>query len=214
LSDEDRYAHTVAAEYGRFIHLRPWYEYRFAPRLRALWREVPLWGEHPIRKWERKVFLSVEYGVKAAYAGLIEAATRAAYAPEDDRMQLVVTGWSDTLARREPNLVAIARLDSLHTLVATPRYDGFRDVLLRLAQSPGSLRITEVAGNDEILVSGVAPARWTYSGSAGAVDYALPLPTDSTRKRVALRLPVRGLLPVLDSLASEGRLAIDHIYDY
>ncbi|HZE76485.1 MAG TPA: FAD-binding oxidoreductase [Gemmatimonadales bacterium] len=214
LSDEDHYAWTVAADYGRFIHVRPWYEYAFFPRLRDLWGAVPLWGEHPVRKWERKFFLSAEYGIKAVYAGVIEAATRAAYTPEDDRMQLVVTGWSDTMAGREPGLLALARLDSLHTLVAGPRYDGFRDLLRDLARARGSLRITEIAGNDEIFVSGLAPATWAYAGSTGAVEYALPLPTDPSRKRVALRLPVRGLLPALGRLDAEGRLAVDHIYDY
>jgi hypothetical protein len=55
---------------------------------------------------------------------------------------------------------------------------------------------------------------WTYAGSTGAVEYALPLPTDPSRKRVALRLPVRGLLPALGRLDAGGRLAVDHIYDY
>ena len=214
LSDEDRYAYEVASDYGRFIHVRPWYEYAFFPRLRALWTAVPWWGEHPIRKWERKVFLSAEYGIKAMYAGLIEAATRAAYTPEDDRMQMVVTGWNDTVAARDSGLVALAPLDSLHTLAASPRYDGFRDILLSLARAPGSLRISEIAGNDEICLTGVAPAAWQYGGSIGTAEYALPLPTDPSRKRAVLRFPVRGLLPALAGLEAEGRLAVDHIYDY
>jgi hypothetical protein len=214
LSDEDRFAYAVAADYGRFIHVRPWYEYGFFAKLQELWRDLPHWDEHPIRKWERKLILSVEYAVKAVYAGLIEMATRAAYTPEDDRMQLVVTGWSDTLARRDSRVSLVTRLDSVHALIATPRYDGFRDVLQQLARSGRSLRIAEIAGNRVIFLTGVAPAAWRYAGSTGTVAYALPLPTDSSRKRIGVSVPVRGLLPLLEEFASDGRVAIDHIYDY
>src|SRR5262249_49117718 len=65
LTDEDRYAYEVAADYGKFIHVVPWYEYQFGPKLAGVWTDVPLWGKHPIRKWERKGFLTLEYGVKA-----------------------------------------------------------------------------------------------------------------------------------------------------
>jgi FAD/FMN-containing dehydrogenase len=213
-AEEDRYAHTVAADYARFIHLRPWYEYRFAPHLAKLWTEVPLWGRHPIRKWERKLILSLEYGIKAGYATLIEKATRATSAPQAERMQWVVTGWDDSLAARDGRIQRVAQLDTVHTLVATPRYDEFRDLLLQLAPSAGSLRIKEIAGNDDIFLTGVAPAGWQYGGNDAVVTHVLPLPTDSLKKRVAVRVPVRHLLPFLAGIEAEDRVAVDHVYDY
>jgi hypothetical protein len=214
LSDEDRYAYEVAADYGRFIHVYPWYEYDFGSRLAGLWSDVPLGGEHLIRKWERKLFLTMEYGAKAAYAGLIESATRAAYTPQEERMQMVVTGWSDSLARRDSAFSVAGPLDDVHTLVSTPRFDGFRDALLGLARSGAPVRITEIAGNDEILLTGVAPAGWSSGEGPGRVLYSLPLAADASRKRVAMRVPVRDLLPVLAKLDRENELAVDHIYDY
>lgn len=214
LSAEDRYAYAVAADYGRFIHVRPWYEYPFGDKLAALWTDVPPWGEYPARKLERRVFLSLEYGAKAAYANLIEAATRAAYAPQEERMLMVATGWSDSVARLVPGLAKVATLDSVHTLVATPRYDGFRDALLALARAGTAVRPIEIAGNDEILLTGVAPAAWRWSGAGGRVEYALPLPSDRTRKRVAMRVRVPELVATLTTLGDEGQLAVDHIYDY
>jgi FAD/FMN-containing dehydrogenase len=227
LTDEDRYAYAMAADYGRFIHVYPWYAYDFGAKLRGVWTDVPLWGAHPIRKWERKLFLTAEYGFKALYGALIGAGTHAAYTPQAERMKMVVTGWSDSLAVRDTTLKAEARLDSTHTLVSTPRYDGFRDAVLRLARANATsnaasnaawrppLAITEVAGNETILITGVAPAGWRWRGLPSArVTYALPLPADASRKRVAMRVPVRDLLPVLRSLGDEGRVAVDHVYDY
>ena len=214
LTDEDRLAASVAADYGRFIHVRPWYEYRFASRLRQLWTGVPLWGQHVARKWERRVFLTAEYGIKSAYAEAITLATHAAYAPQDDRMQMVATGWSDSIAARHVKLKTIARLDSVHALIASPRYDEFRDALLELAAANDGVRISEIAGNKEILVTGIAPAAWASHDVIAAVEYSVPLPTDATRKRVVMRVPVSEILAVLRQLESEKELAVDHIYDY
>jgi FAD/FMN-containing dehydrogenase len=218
LTDEDRYAAGVAADYGRFIHVRPWYEYRFAGKLHDLWTELPLWGQAPIRKWERRVFLTLEYGIKAGYAALITAGTHAAYAPQEDRMQMVMTGWTDAVAARHPSITTVARLDSVFTVVAAPRYDAFRDAIRELAASGDSVRISEIAGNHQIFITGVTPRHWRYDGATSGVRsvFNVPLPTDSTRQRVAMRVPVTELLGVLRQLDAmrERGVSIDHIYDY
>ena len=157
LTDEDHYAADVATDYGRFIHIRPWYEYSFASKLTGLWTTVPARGRAPIRKWERRFFLTLEYGIKAAYAGVITLGTHAAYAAEDDRMQMVVTGWSDAVAARHPAIKTVKRIDSVFTVVAAPRYDAFRDAIRELAKSGDKVRISEIAGNHEIFLTGVTP---------------------------------------------------------
>jgi FAD/FMN-containing dehydrogenase len=214
LTDEDRFAYAMAEDYGRFIHVYPWYQYPFAAKLRGVWTAVPAWGAHPIRKYERKLFLSLEYGIKAAYGAVIGIGTHAAYGVEDDRMQLVATGWSDSLSSAYPAVKVQAQLDPQHVLLAAPRYDLFRDLLLRLAATHAPVRITEIAGNDDILITGVASTRWKSPTPAGQVAFSLPLPSDSTRARVAMRIRVPDLLPTLALLQADGGLAVDHIYDY
>ncbi|HWZ58079.1 MAG TPA: FAD-binding oxidoreductase [Gemmatimonadaceae bacterium] len=212
-TDEDRYAATVAADYGRFIHIYPWYEYGFAAKLADLWH-LPLSGPHTIRKLERRVFLTLEYGIKAVYAELITLATRSAYAPEEDHLQMVVTGWTDSLAHMTPAVTAAASLDSVHTLVTVPRYDAFRDLMAQLARQPSVPRITEIAGDTTILLTGVAPSGWTTRDPRANVLYALPLPTDRTHKRIVLSTPVAELLPFLRDMDAGAQLRVDHVYDY
>jgi FAD/FMN-containing dehydrogenase len=214
LTDEDHYAAAVAADYGRFIHVRPWYEYSFGSKLRHLWSGVPLWGNAPVRKWERRAFLTTEYGIKAMYAEAITLATHAAYNPQAETMPVVVTGWTDAVAAHHAAVKTVARLDSVHTLVTVPRYDEFRDAMRELAAANDGVRIAEIAGNREILLTGVAPAAWRYESVSGRVTYELPLPTDASRKRVALRVPVDDLLAVLRQLDAANGLVVDHIYDY
>lgn len=214
LTEEDRYAHEVASDYGRFIHDYPWYAYRFAPRLAGVWTEVPLWGPHPIRKWERKLFLTVEYGFKALYAALIGVGTRTAYTPQAGRIAMVMAGWRADSSGGDTALVTVAQAAPAHSVVSAPRYDGFRHALTNLAVSGSPARITEIAGNDDILLTGVAPRRWQWGMPGAHILYALPLPTDAARKRIVMRVRVRQLLPLLAALAAQRGLAVDHIYDY
>ncbi len=215
MTEEDRYAYKMADDYAKFIHIYPWYEYDFLSKLTGLWSEAPLWGDNMIRKWERKVILSVEYGFKSAYGKLIKVATRAAYTPQDDKMLMVITGWNDNLVVLDSRIKFVEKLDDAHTLVALPRYDIFRDILHGVARSEyGALEIQEIAGNKEILVTGVARSEWQYQGSFARVVYATPIPSDLEKKRLALRVPVKYLLSFLKEVQKTGEITIDHTYDY
>ena len=109
----------------------------------------------------------------------------------------------------------VSQLDSSHVLLSAPRYDAFRDQMLGLASSHAPLRIHEIAGNNDILLTGVAPEPWQSNDVRAQVLYTLPLPTDPTRKRVAMRVRVPDLLAVLAGPElGPGRLVVDHIYDY
>jgi FAD/FMN-containing dehydrogenase len=211
---EDRLAAGVAQEYSRFIHDRPWYEYRFLPRLWEVWAELPLWGEHPARSWERKGFLTLEYGVKAAYAGLIALASRTAYDPQPPRTELLFRRWIDSLVQVMPGLVLEERVDSTAVIVSAGRFDPTRDLLLRLARSgPADLRVDAIAGRPVTAFTGVAPRGWTAPGGLGRVLHAMPLPTDSGSVRLFFETRTRDLLPWLRELVRDTALTVDHVYD-
>ena len=211
---EDQLAAEVAQEYGRFVHDQPWYEYRFLPRLLEVWMDLPLWGEHPARSWERKAFLSLEYGLKAVYAGLIALATRAAYDAQPPRTELLMRRWSDSLARVTPDLAVEERLDSTAVVVSAGRFDPTRDLLLRLARSgPTDVRVDAIAGRPVTAFTGVAPRGWVPPGGRGRVLYAMPLPTDSSRVRLFFETRTRDLLPWLRELVRDTALTVDHLYD-
>ena len=214
LGDEDRYACAMAKDYGNFIHVRPWFEYGFAGKLAGLWTDLPAWGPDAIRKWERKLILSFEYGVKALYAWVIGVGSGAVYGAEDDRMQMVVANWGKDTPSPDKRIAVLEVLEGGHALLAMPRYDVLRDILLGLARNNASFEIREIAGNSDILITGIAPAKWRYGGSQGQVLYALPLATDASRKRIAMRISNRQLIGALRELQKEALVVVDHIYDY
>jgi hypothetical protein len=210
-TEEDAFARRTAEEYGRFMHTVPWYEFPFAATLRTLWRETPLWGAHPGRKWERKVFLSAEYGAKALYGRLIRSATGAVYAPED----LEIRAWMEDVP---DDAFADGRVKNVRTLgprvfiVALPRYEKFTAVALGLVHR--GARFRDIAGNDVIVLTAFGPrdARRALPPQAGVV-LDEPVLTKPGVTRLAVRAPVRSLGEIVAALEARGA-TIEHLYDY
>lgn len=210
---EDRYAAQVAADYVELISRRGWYEFDFAGVLRDLWTKVPLGGPGIVRKWERRLALSAEYGIKAAYAALIGFGTKSAYTADEIQRGIVAVGWSDSIAASAPQLKAGANLDRGYTLLTVPRYTSFRDALIALSNRSSDVRLAELCGSEIVTISGTAPQDWLAPARTGVV-IAYAVPVEPTRNRMLLRAGARDLLDVIHGLRREGKFKIEHIYDY
>lgn len=212
-TQEDRFAARVAQEYVDFLQATPWYEFPFAARAKQLWIETDLFGPGIIRKWERKLALSLEYLSKAQYATLIKLGTKVSYGDADTEMLAVVEGVTAATLKDEPRLKLLRRFDDGAALASFPRYEEFRDVTERLTRK--GLRFREIAGNDEILLTAVVPASWRYDIPAGEVVFTKPILTSPSQslQRAAIKVPVASLHGVLGALSAKG-FAAEHIYDY
>jgi hypothetical protein len=211
LTAEDAYARNVATEYGTFLHTIPWYEFPFGKKLSGLWNETPLWGPNIIRKAERKGALSLEYGSKALYGGLIKSGTQSTFEPQNLEILAVVEGLTDAIAQSESQLRIEKRINDRQTLVAIPRYEAFTRLVPRLAER--DVRFVEIAGNDEILLTVIAPNGWDGAPRDSETLFAMPILTQPGQQRVALKVPVAALHRVLADLPGSGA-TLEHIYDY
>ncbi|HLD25717.1 MAG TPA: hypothetical protein VJC05_01580 [Candidatus Andersenbacteria bacterium] len=207
--EEEVYAQAVAAEYGTFLHTIPWYEFPFGEKLRGLWTQTPWWGKSPVRKWERKLALSAEYGGKGLYAALIKRATRSTFAPAELEIYATIDSRSTPLLAQEPRLRVVQRTDTATTIVS-PRYEAFTQIMLPLLRQ--GLQFQDIAGNDEILVTVLALADWHYTGADAATIFALPILTNE-QQRVALQARVAALHQIIPALEQAG-VTIEHLYDY
>jgi hypothetical protein len=211
LTEEDAYARQVAKDYGDFIHTIPWYEFPFDQKFGGLWHETNLWGANPVRKWERKFALSLEYRGKALYGRLIGQGTQAAYAPEDLEIQAWTEGLSAEVLQQEPHLRMVTSISPDAAIVALPRYEAFTQIVPRLTRQ--GMRFVELAGNDEILVTALAPQSWAYPLPEGQLLFTMPILTQPDLKRVAVKAPLTVLPAVLAGLEADG-VKLEHIYDY
>lgn len=207
---EDRFATTVARDYGAFMHVAPWYAFPFAARLRALWFDLPLWGPHAGRKWERRAALTAELGAKAVSGALMGLASRAAFGAGQDVTFARMANASDrTLAEAGGQVESRTRTDVVGRL---PRYEAFTAAALALVARGG--RFVDIAGNDEIVVTVLAPRGAGVASEVGArVVARLPLVTRPDTVRLALAVAVARLHDVMQRTGARG-LVVEHVYDY
>jgi hypothetical protein len=205
-TEEDRYAARVARNYGVFVEDRPFYEFRFFSAFEGLWTDTRLWGPHLLRKWERKTWLSLDYGIEAIYCGLIQLASHAVYGVEEDVTYALIENAPEAVLSDVPDVreVKSAGTDSL--IVRMPRYQKFTDAAGQLLRA--QVRFVEIAGNRQIMVTAVVPRDWSFRMPAGELLFSSEVLTDRLSKRVVLRVPVTSLGVVV------GTLSVEHIYDY
>ncbi len=191
LSEEDKFNADFTKSYVNFILDRPWYEYDFKTRLRELWSEVPLMGNHFIRKIERRYLLTSELLVKYLYGKLIGIGTKQVY---------------DTAV---PTTAVVLEDDSLKYL---PRYNKFASEATKLAKERHEFK--EIAGNNSaILLTAIVKSDNNTTFDNAVRLFTQPVASDVTRKRIALVTPVSHLHQLLLQLDKE-HIHIEHIFDY
>ncbi len=206
MTEEDQYAARVARNYGLFVADRPFYEFPFFTALRGLWADTGLWGPHLLRKWERKAWLSLDYGIEGVYCGVIELASHAVYGVEEDATYAWIENAPDAVLSSVPDVRKLKSVGADSVIVRMPRYRKFTDAAGQLLRAQA--RFVEIAGNRQMMVTAIVPRDWSYPLPVGELLFSSEILTDTTRKRVALRVPVADLAAVF------GSVNVEHLYDY
>lgn len=203
---EDQLATSEARHYVDFIRIHPWYEFDFVTPLKTLWK-LPLWGDHPLRKWERRYLLTSEWGVKAGYAALLQWTTHATFERPAPTTFAVVTG----LRKKLPPGVVLKQRRDKEALLALPRYQPFTKAALALANE--GVDFSEIAGNrGSILVSLVVPSTQANTETS-RILIRQPIITRPGYERCVLEVHVNQLASLLRHEAAQG-IVIEHIFDY
>ncbi len=209
--EEDQFAYQVAREYADFVHIRPFYEFRFAPQVKRLWSSTPLWGAHPVRKWERKLFLTLDYTIEAFYCWVIQAGTHATYGYEPAETYAWIDNANQAILQQQPRVKLVKQAGPQGFIVDIPRYQAFTTIALALAAR--DVHFVEIAGNSHITISILAPLSWQYGRPDAQQLFSTPILIRPGLKRVILGCDVASLHAVLNTLRS-SEVTVEHIYDY
>lgn len=205
---EDRFAARVASDYAAFLYDYPWYDFPYASYLGELWA-LPWQGTESLgalfRRTERKVILTVELGIKAAYSSLIAYATHATFGVQDDIIFAIVT--RDGGATSE--------------VISAPHYHPFtRKLLEEFAREHDNagFQVLDISGNERITFSyldrpGARHIASTTEVLRDAEIVAVQSGNPELRDRITVEVNVRDLARVAQTLAKDG-IAIEHFYDY
>lgn len=193
----DKLSATQAADYATFLQQVPWYKWNFSKDAAALKALVPT----GLRDRERSFALGLEYGGKAAYAGLIAQAV-AATGADELTLQMVVAP-NGALGSYD----GVKQVQSLPegVVLETPRYRALTHILQDMAQA--GHEFVEIAGNDDILFSVISNA----PSHAGAFYSEQRQGFDDYRHLVLTK--VSGLAAALRDLGATGAV-LEHIHDY
>jgi len=219
LTEEDAYARGVAKEYGDFIHMTPWFDFPFTEKLQGLWATTGLWGRNPIRKWERKLFLSTDYGVKAFYGWLIHLGADAVYGgPDDTQIEAVVEGLTPEMLEEQnapldtlPKVRLVQKINDTQALIKLTRWEVLTRTVPGLTQE--GLQFVEIAGNDEILVTAIGPTGQPEVYEHATYLFEMPVLIQPGMSRVMLKVKVAELHLLIQELG-EKDIQLEHIYDY
>ncbi|MEP7220108.1 MAG: hypothetical protein ABI876_14390, partial [Bacteroidota bacterium] len=187
---EDSLAAMTARRYVEFIRVEPWYRFDFLTPLKKLWTEAGAWGSDPLRKWERKYFLTSEYAVKAAYGWFLDQAAGVAYGEEKPVTVVLLDRVPEHPIDSIPELHLLSRGADGSAVCSIPRYQAFTCYARALATAGANF--LNIAGNNgTILVSAIVPA--------GFDDFGLrllmrqPITTRPGQQRIVMMVPVREL---------------------
>jgi hypothetical protein len=75
------------------------------------------------------------------------------------------------------------------------------------------VQFLNVAGNDEILLTAVAPRELKERLPAGQILSSLPMLTQPPARRLAVRVPLERLTDLIVWLRDRG-VTVEHVYDY
>ena len=92
-----------------------------------------------------------------------------------------------------------------------PRYESFTDVVAMLVKQ--GVRFRDLAGNETIVLTAIAPAKWDYRLPSGEVVLSATILTNPAIKRIVVKAPVASLHSILTELESRG-VILEHLYDY
>ncbi len=177
----------------------------------AFWRETPLHGPELSRKLERRAVFTSEYGVKAVYGALIGYASATALGAADLEIHTVVVGLEPGDVASDRRLTIVRQLGDRRTLIRTPRYQAYTDLLVELARRGRD--VVEIAGNHRILATVLVPKGPLPALPGTTPLFEVAIQSRPDRRRVGLDVAVAQLGATIRTLEKAGA-SVEHVYDY
>ena len=203
---QDQVAADMAENYATFLQQTPWYEYPFKDAVTKLWAAAL---NEPLRGWERCIALGTEWTGKAAYANGIKGLIGATTGDADLEIRSVVKDITPEALKAIKD-VQIVSTNSEGTIINTPRYGAYTDILKQIATAGGNL--VEIAGNENIFVTAISTNETT--SLLGGVEIISQVSRDGFQdRRLLLNVKITSLAELIRNL-STGPTKLEHVYDY
>ena len=212
--EADKIYQQAQQNYTDFTHDHPFYEFSYLDEIKNYWKQASWLGGDILRKFERRIFFTVEFGFKTIYGALIRFFTRLSYESEPFEIYAVVSdpvGSFKKMAQIESSIKIIATEGEV-LLVSMPRYDLFREIIKKYSEE--DFKFIEIAGNRKIFITLIVPDAFNSELlSDGVIVGTSNIPTDTSQKRLLVSSSVMSLKNLVMAVQKLG-FKIEHIFDY
>jgi len=208
---EDIVIQQAHRAYADLIYVEPWYNFPFWRHVGRVWSETPFFGDDFIRKFERKLMFTAEFGFKALYAKAIGFGARTAYEASDGRVSLRVVADAAKVSETDPRIRIVRDLGDGELLLSLPRWGEFTEIMPELAAA--GARFQEISGNDEILVSTVHAEDPAERPENARLLFESMVISPAKMKRSVYLVRVENLADVLNRLVGTSE-TLEHVFDY
>jgi FAD/FMN-containing dehydrogenase len=208
ISDEEKTIIAAQRAYSDFIYDKAWYEFRFMPWVKEVWRVSNTAKSNWFRKVERTIFFTLEFTFKACYAKLIEWAADASYEEPVTDIYLMVS-TADTL--KTSTELRIVHEQNEKKIVSITRWGVFTKTILEIADK--NIDVVEIGGNDEIVVSVLVDNTQKEIFTNDQLLYTSNMVSKTGLERQVYLLPVKRLLSFVRQ-AQEKSVEVEHVFDY
>lgn len=210
-TEEDSYGQKVAEEYANYIPQAPWFDFSYSRALSGLWTKTSLVGPHMIRKTERKLIFSLEYSIKAVYASIIRVGSHLTYGTVDSNVYALANNVPRNIYKKYKNIKHVRSINTKTDIISLPNEQPFTEAITKMINS--GIQFKDIAGNSEILVTAVTPKNWVFKNKNAQLLFTVNILTQPTLHRIAIRVPTKSLLMVLQYLRRNNAV-IEHVYAY
>ena len=152
-----------------------------------------------------------EFAFKALYAKAIGFGAATAYDAPLDLVTMHINADRETVERIDPRIGVLRDFGHGDLVISVPRWGPFTEILPNLAAA--GAQFVEIAGNDEILMTTVAPEDESRAPDAARLLFDSMVISPSNMQRSVYVVRVQDLSEALNSL-SRNNIALEHVFDY
>lgn len=208
---EDLFIRQAHRAYGELIYSEPWYKFQFSSWAKRIWSETPFWGKNFIRKFERKLFFTLEFGFKSLYAKLIQYGAEATYEASTGQVILTVKAPEIDPSSIDSRIQVLKNLGENEYILSIPRWGDFSEIVPIL--SDAGFQFITIAGNDDILLTTISDNSVLNNIEGLQFLFNSRVMSPAQKKRSVYFVRVSDLNAALRKI-TQAQQKLEHIYDY
>lgn len=208
---EDLLIQEAHRAYGDLIYYEPWYVFPFSDYAGRIWGDTQFFGKNFIRKLERKLMFTGEFGFKALYAKAIGFGAQTAYEASDGLVTMHIVADAEQLPRIDSRIHLLRDFGEGDLVVTVPRWGGFTEIVPKLAAA--GVEFVEINGNDEIVLTTVEANDSTLAPANTRLLFNSMVISPEGMKRSVYVVQIENLQSALNSL-EDYNLQLEHVFDF